>query len=53
MSCSSNDEVEILKEGRYFFMKYKNMKEVSHGFHKKIQNSVKIALRYDHREYFK
>ena len=34
-------------------MKYKNMKEVSHNFCKKIQNSAKIGLRYDHREYFK
>ena len=33
-------------------MKHKNMKQVSHGFLKK-QNSSKIGLRYDHREYFK
>ena len=35
------------------FMKYKSMKEVSHGFLKKIQNSAKVGLRSDHREYFK
>ena len=29
------------------------MKEVSHGFLKKIQNSVQIGLRYDHQEYFR
>ena len=34
-------------------MKYKNMKEVTHSFLKKVQNSAKIDLRYDHREYFK
>ena len=32
-------------------MKYKYMKEVSHGFRKKTQNSAKIGLRYDHREF--
>ena len=29
------------------------MKEVSHGFLKKIKNSVQIGLRYDHQEYFR
>ena len=27
------------------------MKKVSHGFRKKTQNSAKIGLRYDHREF--
>ena len=33
-------------------MKYENMEEVSHGFCKKKQNSIKIGLCYDHGEYF-
>ena len=37
---------------KILYMKYKNMKEISHGL-QKIQNSGKIGLCYDHGKYFK
>ena len=43
--CLSNDEVEFLEKKQY-----KNIKEVSHSFCKKIQNSENIGLSYNHRD---
>ena len=53
-SRSSNDEVDLLEENRYFLANIKIFKKsyLCNGFLKKRKNAVKIGLRYDHREYF-